>query len=70
MEIKYLIKEDSMPEKLYLTVKETAQSINISDKLIYKMIQDNKIPHTRISNKILIPKNHLDEWLRKNTFMI
>jgi excisionase family DNA binding protein len=56
-----------MQEKQYLTVKETAETINVSNKLIYKMVLENKIPFTKICNKILIPQILLNEWLDKKT---
>ena len=37
---------------MYLTVKETAELIRVSERHTYKLIQ-NVIPHTKIGGKII-----------------
>ena len=44
---------------MYLTVKETAELIRMSERHTYKLIQKNVIPHTKIGGKILINKEKL-----------
>ena len=49
---------------MYLTVKETAELIRMSERHTYKLIQ-NVIPHTKIGGKILINKEKLLDTLEK-----
>ena len=50
---------------MYLTVKETAELIRMSERHTYKLIQKNVIPHTKIGGKILINKEKLLATLEK-----
>ena len=50
---------------MYLTVKETAELIRMSERQTYKLIQKNVIPHTKIGGKILINKEKLLDTLEK-----
>lgn len=50
---------------MYLTVKETAELIRMSERHTYKLIQKNVIPHTKIGGKILINKEKLFNTLEK-----
>ena len=50
---------------MYLTVKETAELIRMSEGHTYKLIQKNVIPHTKIGGKILINKEKLLDTLEK-----
>ncbi|EJE13988.1 helix-turn-helix domain-containing protein [Staphylococcus epidermidis] len=50
---------------MYLTVKETAELIRMSERHTYKLIQKNVIPHTKIGGKILINKEKLLDTLEK-----
>ncbi|HHW8676314.1 TPA: helix-turn-helix domain-containing protein [Staphylococcus aureus] len=50
---------------MYLTVKETASIIRMSERHTYKLIQKNVIPHIKIGGKILVNKETLLETLEK-----
>ncbi len=50
---------------MYLTVKETAELIRMSERHTYKLIQKNVIPHTKIGGKLLINKEKLLDTLEK-----
>lgn len=50
---------------MFMTVKETAELLRISERHTYKLIQQNEIPHTRIKGKILIDKECLLNKLNK-----
>ena len=50
---------------MYLTVKETAELIRMSERHTYKLIQKNVIPHTKIGGKIRINKEKLLDTLEK-----
>ncbi len=50
---------------MFLTVKETADFLRISEKHTYKLISNNKIPYIKLGRKILVDKNSLIEHLHK-----
>ena len=55
------------PDKLTLTVLETANLIGISKEFCYEQLQKNNIPHIKIQGKYVISKkNILDLIAGKN----
>jgi len=52
--------------KEMLNTKEVAQYLNINEKQVYKLIQDKRIPATRITGKWTFPKQLIDAWIIKN----
>lgn len=51
----------------YLTTKEVAAYLRINEKRIYTLVNEGKLPATRVGGKWLYPKDLLDEWLKKST---
>jgi excisionase family DNA binding protein len=51
----------SVPSKLFLSVKETAQLIGVSARLIYLLISRGQIRSKRFGGRVLIPR---EEFLR------
>lgn len=47
-----------------LTVKETAEILRVSTKLVYKMIHDGTIPSVKIGRENRIPKTELIVFMR------
>ncbi len=52
--------------KEMLNTKDLAEYLNINEKQVYKLIQDKKIPATRITGKWTFPKQLIDAWIIKN----
>ena len=50
---------------MILTVKETADFLRVSEKQVYKLISNNKIPYIKLGGKILVDKNSLIDHLHK-----
>ncbi|NUX77389.1 helix-turn-helix domain-containing protein [Staphylococcus aureus] len=50
---------------MFMTVKEVAQLLRISERHTYKLLKKNVIPHTKIGGKILVNKERLLETLEK-----
>ncbi|MCH4420250.1 MULTISPECIES: helix-turn-helix domain-containing protein [Staphylococcus] len=50
---------------MFMTVKEVARLLRISERHTYKLIKKNVIPHTKIGGKILINKEKLLNTLEK-----
>jgi excisionase family DNA binding protein len=48
-----------------LTVKEIAKILTISPSVIYKMVQEEKIPYYKIEGKILFSEMQIMLWLEK-----
>ena len=52
--------------KEMLNTKEVAEYLNINEKQVYKLIQGNKIPATRITGKWTFPRQLIEAWIIKN----
>ena len=52
--------------KEMLNTRELAEYLNINEKQVYKLIQDKKIPATRITGKWTFPKQLIDAWIIKS----
>jgi len=52
--------------KEMMNTKEVAEYLNINEKQVYKLIQEKKIPATRITGKWTFPRQLLDAWIIKN----
>ncbi|USL33990.1 helix-turn-helix domain-containing protein [Priestia megaterium] len=50
-------------DKQTISVKEAAAYMGISKDLIYQLVRENKMPHLRLSRRILFRKEALDRWL-------
>jgi excisionase family DNA binding protein len=55
----------SYGEKTYLTAKETAAFLGISEGLMYKTLKKPGFPACRIGNRWLVSKKGVQEWLEK-----
>jgi excisionase family DNA binding protein len=53
-------------KKEMLNTREVAEYLNINEKQVYKLIQDKRIPATRITGKWTFPKQLIDAWILKN----
>ena len=52
--------------KEMMNTKEVAEYLGINEKHVYKLINDRKIPGTKITGKWLFPKGLIDEWINKS----
>lgn len=46
-----------------MSVKEVAEYLNINEKLVYRLVNEKKLPGTRVTGKWTFPKRLLDEWM-------
>lgn len=44
---------------MFLTVKEAAELLRLSERQVYTLIKENVIPHSRLKGKILVHKQEL-----------
>ena len=52
--------------KKYLTVREAAEYLRISERNLRNLIKNNKIPFYRLEGKILFKISELDKFIEKN----
>ncbi len=50
----------------WLTVKEVAQYLKLSQDLIYKLAQQGKIPASKVGTAWRFKKQKIDEWMEAN----
>jgi excisionase family DNA binding protein len=50
-------------EKIVLSCSEVADLLGVSVRFVYQMVRQNKIPHVRIGDRILISRVALDKQL-------
>lgn len=56
-----------MPERIALTVAETAEALDISRTSAYELIRRGDLPHIRIGRVIRVPAEALMEWVITST---
>ena len=54
-------------EPLLLTVPQTAERLNLSEKTVRRYISNGKIPFVRIGSAIRVPEVALRKWIEDNT---
>jgi excisionase family DNA binding protein len=57
-------------ERRFLSVREAGQYLNLSESLIYKLVETKQIPHTRIGRKILFDLTKIEKWLQENSIEV
>ncbi len=50
--------------KLLLTVRETAEALNVSEKHIWRLVWAGTIPSVKLGRSVRVPADQLQEWLR------
>jgi len=48
-----------------MTVEEVAGLLNVSQRHIYKLVQENKIPHVRIGSAVRFDPKDLSLWVSR-----
>ncbi len=54
------------PERLLLTVKETAEWLGLSAFTLYWWAASGKIPHYKIQKRVMFGKADILKWLEKH----
>lgn len=47
----------------YMSVKQVAEYLQLSEKKVYELVKDNQIPATKATGKWLFPRGLVDRWL-------
>lgn len=51
-----------------LTVKQVADYLQISQKSVYKLVKEGKLPAAKVLNKIRFNKDTVDQFIANNQF--
>ena len=54
-----------MPD--YLTTRELAELLRIKERKVYELVSDNAIPVSRVTGKLLFPRDVIAAWLSRHT---
>lgn len=57
--------QDSLDE--FLTVRELANWIKLSESHVYFMVNKNKIPFAKLGGKLLFERNAIRKWITANS---
>lgn len=49
----------------YLTTREVAALLRIRERKVYELVSDNAIPHSRVTGKLLFPRDMVEAWIRR-----
>jgi excisionase family DNA binding protein len=50
----------------YLTTREVAALLRIKERKVYELVGDNAIPHSRVTGKLLFPRDMVEAWVRRH----
>lgn len=50
----------------FLTTKEVAALLRIKERKVYELVSDNAIPHSRVTGKLLFPRDMIEAWVRRH----
>ncbi len=50
-----------------LTVKEVAEYLQVTERTLYRLAQDGKIPAFKVGNSWRFRREDLDRWIRDQT---
>ncbi|MBL7083231.1 MAG: helix-turn-helix domain-containing protein [Candidatus Aminicenantes bacterium] len=57
-------------EKKLLSLREAGQYLNVSQSLLYKLVETKQIPHLRIGRKILFDLKKLERFIELNSIEV
>jgi len=57
--------DDADNGQLLLTVRQVCRKLNRSKARVYEMVRMREIGHLRDGRSVLIPREALDEWIRR-----
>jgi putative molybdopterin biosynthesis protein len=52
-------------EKQFISARDVSRLLDINEKKVYSLVQEGKIPGTKITGKWLFPKTELEQFLRR-----
>lgn len=58
--------DNSITRPDFLTTKEVAELLRIKERKIYDLVSENAIPVSRVSGKLLFPRELIEAWVRRH----
>ncbi len=58
---------DAAGQAPFMTVKEVAEYLHIATKKVYTLVNEGKIPATKVTGKWLFPRKLVDRWLMESS---
>lgn len=58
---------EANPQRMSLTVKETAELLGVSTNTVYQLIRRDDFPSLRLGKKVLVNRKELQNWLDKQS---
>jgi excisionase family DNA binding protein len=52
-----------LTEKVFLTINEVSEYLNLRRSTIYSMVEASEIPHYRVGRLIRFKQNDVDQWM-------
>ncbi|MBT8088036.1 MAG: helix-turn-helix domain-containing protein, partial [Gammaproteobacteria bacterium] len=59
--------EHADPPPRFMTVKQVAAYLQVNEKKVYGLVQEGKIPATKLTGKWLFPRDLVDQWLLESS---
>jgi len=50
-----------------MTTAEVARLLRVKERKIYDLVAEDAIPHTKVTGKLLFPRDLIEDWLRSGT---
>ncbi len=57
---------DDLPPR-FMTVRQVAAYLQVNEKKVYSLVQEGKIPATKLTGKWLFPRDLVDQWLLESS---
>jgi excisionase family DNA binding protein len=60
---------EAVPQEVprFMNVRQVAQYLQINDKKVYALVNEGRIPATRLTGKWLFPRDLVDQWLLESS---
>jgi putative molybdopterin biosynthesis protein len=59
-------RDEALPPR-FMTVKQVAAYLQVNEKKVYGLVQEGKIPATKLTGKWLFPRDLVDQWLLESS---
>jgi excisionase family DNA binding protein len=62
------LEKENIPERPFLTLKETAKYLGLAEQTIYQYSSERSIPFMKKGKKLYFLKEDLDNWLKMDRY--
>jgi excisionase family DNA binding protein len=64
------VSEKKNPETTLWSMKEAAHELRVTDRTVWALLAKGKLPRTRIGRRVLIPREAVLAYVKRNTNQI